>query len=401
MTDTYRNIILDNMKKWAWDNRRDINKGVYLKKKTIDSIISLRFNIGGCVAQYTMAKQGISILAFRACSMQETETLKAQELAKERTVATRSYEEALKIAKTMVYAPALTYQDMKLNICTFCTFLWMLFGDGCNYYVEVMKVLRILELEDAYAMCNAYTPEVCCRIIWVILHEGRRFFDKKFLSMAFTLGRAVEYPICLLNILDKVYNADIIQRLMYPLAWINNVKCSRQGHPPGLPNVPPPASWTLPATPVQAGAWQSPSNAANPSGGKQQNQGGDSHHPCIKALMDPYLSINTGRLNMTQLLEAANKRYEDLPILPNYTHPQGRSSICWNWVLGRCNYGQGCVFQCGQDKCEDVMDMFADTVCYVLGKGVLHLIYNSSTNAPPPRAVNKQKVAAETGASEE
>ncbi len=49
---------------WAYDNRRDINIGVFLEKRTIDNIISLRFNPGRCVAQYATAEQGISILAF-------------------------------------------------------------------------------------------------------------------------------------------------------------------------------------------------------------------------------------------------------------------------------------------------------------------------------------------------
>ncbi len=195
-------------------------------------------------------------------------------------------------------------------------------------------MLWIFELKDVFAMHEAYTPEVCCRIIWAILHKGQRVFDKKMLSTAFTLGRAVKHPICLLNILHKVHNSDIIQCLTYPLTWINNVEHSQQGHPPGPPNVHPPASWTLAATPVQAGARQSLSNAANPSSGKQQNQGGDRRHPCIKALMDPYLAVNTDRINMTWLLEAAIKRYEDLPTLPNYTNLQVRSSICSNWVLG-------------------------------------------------------------------
>ena len=49
---------------WAYDNRCDIDIGVFLEKKTIDSIINLRFNPGGCVAQYATAEQGISVLAF-------------------------------------------------------------------------------------------------------------------------------------------------------------------------------------------------------------------------------------------------------------------------------------------------------------------------------------------------
>jgi hypothetical protein len=47
------------------------------------------------------------------------ETLKAQELVEEKTVATRSYEESLKLPQTMVRVLASTYQDVKLNIATF------------------------------------------------------------------------------------------------------------------------------------------------------------------------------------------------------------------------------------------------------------------------------------------
>jgi hypothetical protein len=62
--ETFFQIIIEDMVKWAYDNRLDIDIGIFLKKKTIDSIISLRYNPGGCVAQYAMAEQGISILAF-------------------------------------------------------------------------------------------------------------------------------------------------------------------------------------------------------------------------------------------------------------------------------------------------------------------------------------------------
>ncbi len=207
---------------WAYDNRHDIDIGVFLEKKTIDSIIRLRFNPGRCVAQYATSEQGISILAFQARSTQETETLKAQELAEEKTVVMRSYEESLKLAQTTISVPALTYHNVKLNIATFCAFLWTLLGDKCDYYKEVLKVLRVLESANVYAMRELYSMEVCRRIIWAVLHEGCCFFDKKLLSTAFTSGMTVEYPMYLLNILDKVHNAEMIQRSTCPQAWLTN-----------------------------------------------------------------------------------------------------------------------------------------------------------------------------------
>jgi hypothetical protein len=161
-----------------------------------------------------------------------------------------------------------------------------------------LKVLRVQELADVYAMRESYSTEVCRRIIWAVLHGGCCFFDKKLLSTAFTSERTVDYPICLLNILDKVHNVELIQRSTYPQVWLTNREQLQQGHPPGLPTVPPPLTWPTPQTPhSQAGTpRQNQAVQAVTGGGQQgsgrQGQGGDNRHPRIKALMDPYLAIN-------------------------------------------------------------------------------------------------------------
>jgi hypothetical protein len=75
----------------------------------------------------------------------------------------------------------------------------------------------------------------------------------------------------------------------------------------------PPALWPTPPTP-QAQAGTPRQNQAAPAtmgggrqGGGHQGQRGDNRHPRIKALMDPYLANNTGWLNITCLLDGANK----------------------------------------------------------------------------------------------
>ncbi len=108
---------------------------------------------------------------------------------------------------------------MKLNIALFRSLLWALFGDECNYYKDVMKVLQVLDSRGVYATRSAYTPEICRRILWaVVLHEGWQFFNTKLLSTAFMPGKTVLYPMCLLNTLDKVLNAEPIARPTYPSA---------------------------------------------------------------------------------------------------------------------------------------------------------------------------------------
>jgi hypothetical protein len=118
-TDTFRDILVEDMKTWAFHNRQKINKGIHFEKKTIDSIIMLQFNQGGCIAQYSMAKQGISILRCHPRPAEEIEILREQEHAAEQIAVTRSYKESLELAKMPVRPPALMYSDMKLNIALF------------------------------------------------------------------------------------------------------------------------------------------------------------------------------------------------------------------------------------------------------------------------------------------
>jgi hypothetical protein len=184
------------------------------------------------------------------------------------------------------------YSDMILIITLFCALLWALFGDECDYYKEVMKVLQVLNSWGAYATRSAYTPEICRRILWAVLHEGRQFFNKKLLSTAFTPGKTVLYPMCLLNILEKVLNAETIVRPTYPSTWLTDAKQSRQIPPREPPSIPPPASW-----PAQPTASQGlPALGGCQISHQQQPQSVDKRHLWIKSLMDPYLVVHNNRL---------------------------------------------------------------------------------------------------------
>ncbi len=291
------------MKTWVFHNSQEINEGIHFEKKTINSITTLRFNPGGCVAQYSMAKQGISILTCCTRSAEEIEILRKQEHAAKQTTATRRYKELLELAKMPIQPPVWMYSDMKLNIALFCSLLWALFGDECNYYMEIMKVLQVLDSWGAYATRSAYTPEIYWGILWAVLHEGRQFFDKKLLTTAFMHGKTVFYPMCLLNILDKVLNTEPIARPTYPSAWFIEAERSRQILPKEPQSIPPPASW--PAQPSASGGLPAP--AGGQMSRQQQQQSVDKHHPQIKSLMDPYLVVHNNRVNINKILAAANK----------------------------------------------------------------------------------------------
>jgi hypothetical protein len=286
-----------------------------------------------------------------------------------------------------VRPPALMYSDMKLNIALFCALLWALFGNECNNYREVMKVLQVLDSWGRYATWSAYTPEICRHILWAVLHEEQQFINKKLLSTAFMPEKTVLYPMCLLNILDEVLNAETIAHPMYPSAWPTDAKQSRQIPPREVPSIPPPTSW--PAQPSASGGLLAP--AGRQTSRQQQPQSVDKHHPWIKinSLMDPYLAVQNNRVNINKILAAANKCYKDLPTITKYMTPQGGSAIFWNSVLGQCTFGWNCVFCCGHVKPDKISQELADGVCNVIAKGILHLCKNNGGTVPLPAANKK------------
>jgi hypothetical protein len=247
-----------------------------------------------------------------ARSAEEIEILHEEEHAAEQTAATRSSTKSLELAKMLVQPPASTFSDMRLNISLFCSLLWALFGNECNYYKEVMKLLQVLNSQEAYATRSAYSPEICRCILWAVLHEGRQFFDKKLLSTAFMPEKTVLYPKCLLNILHKVINAEPIARPMYPSAWLTEAKKSHQILPREPPSIPLPASW--PAQPSASGGLPAP--AGHQTSHQQQPQPMDKCHPWIKPLMDLYLAVHNNRVDINKIRAAVNKHYKNLPTTP-------------------------------------------------------------------------------------
>ncbi len=60
-----------------------------------------------------------------------------------------------RISKTTL--PAQNYMELKLNLSTFCGLLWALFGEQCDYYRELLKLLNILDTEECFTIRDAYT----------------------------------------------------------------------------------------------------------------------------------------------------------------------------------------------------------------------------------------------------
>ncbi len=132
--NTYRRHLYSRMKQYAYDRRIQIDTSVYLKQETIKAIVELCFNPGEGIAHLSLASKGLSILACRACTRQETKWVRKQEQALSATEKTCLLDDLLKLPKGTMRAPADNFWELKMNVLTFMALVWVLFGSQCNYY---------------------------------------------------------------------------------------------------------------------------------------------------------------------------------------------------------------------------------------------------------------------------
>jgi hypothetical protein len=120
--------------------------------------------------------------------------------------------------------------------------------DHCDYYKELLKIYRILDREECFTIQNACTREVCTRITWAIVDEGRSFFGRNPVASDFAPGTMFMFSTCLLEgITDSVRKAIPIQRALFPREWMTPQKSpdAQYGRPlyGGLPPAGPPPTW--------------------------------------------------------------------------------------------------------------------------------------------------------------
>lgn len=105
-------------------------------------------------------------------------------------------------------------------------------------------------------------------------------------------------------------------------------------------------------------------------------------HPSIKAAMEPYIAKNKG-VYLTAMLNHLNLTMDDLPKLGEGV-VGGASSICYNFILGRCN-----VEQCQHEHVHsrDITDEFATDILSKLRPAITDFV----TNGLPPGTKRSRK----------
>ena len=270
---------------------------------------------------------------------------------------TMQYNEFRERQKQTPSPPPDTYFELRMAVNTFCAFLWTLFGDDCDYYKGMMEVRETLDLQEVHIIRDLFTADICRRITWAILCDGRSFFNTVLVKDQFMSTTPFRWPTSLVHkIVDDVRYARPISRPGFPTEWIVLPTQGKSTIGTGRNDR---------TVPADGGA------AGQKRGGPQEKMEGtweDKHHPKIVVMMADYITQCGTRVQLTEILDAANKRITDLPTFPEYVH-NGRPFVCWVFILVRCTF-RNCAFWRGHVTKEKIPDTFAEEVVAMLTPGV-------------------------------
>lgn len=376
--DVQRRHLAHGMEQWARMKGVELDRGIYFEQKSVEDIVNLRFNPGQGVAQFKSAEKGLSLLICRSRTPEEIERVREREEAEQLTQATRVLEEALKLQRGDPRPPASNYFELKLNITSFCALVHTLFGDKCGYYQALMRIRNCMDTAGVYNIRQAYTADVCHRIAWAVIDDGRSFFSTVLIQQDFE-GADIPYPESLLDaILVDVRYANPVNRASYPPQW----KPRSQAQPQMIPWTPPPG---VPAPAQASGGGHTPAASGSPA--KKITPWVDTRHSLIVKMMAPYIAKLGDNVYVGEILDAAGIHLSDLPVPlgTRFASNDGtKAFLCWNAVLGRCKFGSKCKYKRNHPAAGELSDTYAALVVAALQQGVTYVV--STKEASPKKA---------------
>ena len=372
---TWRTYLTIKMNKWELDNRGGgIDQSPCFSDELFRAMAKLEFNPGEGIALYNSRQKGITILCCRPKTAEEVEDIREHEEAMAHTGGKMSYDEfrAQKKKGTagVLATPPENYGDLLLCINTYCAFIHTMFGPECDHYIGLMEVRDTLLLKKVSYIRSKFTVEVCRRITWAIIDDGRAFFDTVMVEGHFdgSIPRPRWPTSNLSRITYEVEYAIPIQRPNFPQNWVVAqvaVGAQQQQSKGGTGGRATGAGGGVPmggGTNTGVGTGKS-SRGGNGGGGEEVR------HPKIIEMMAPYIAAKgSTRVSLGDILTCANKQIRDLPMVPQGENGELRP-VCWVWALGKCTFGY-CRFRRNHVPREKMDDAFAGEVVRMLQPGV-------------------------------
>jgi hypothetical protein len=118
-----------------------------------------------------------------------------------------------------------------MNIATFMSLVWVLFGLECNYYKGLHNVYATLELKEVMVQKSSFMAEQCRKITWAVLNDGRAHFDDVKTMLDFRGPDEPAWPQSyLIDILRNVCYAIPVERANFLEEWKRKVHTTTDDH---------------------------------------------------------------------------------------------------------------------------------------------------------------------------
>jgi hypothetical protein len=213
--DFVRRQLYARMKQWSHDRCIPIRMSMYLEGTTIKALIELKFNPGEGVAHLSSADKGLSIMCCRGrTSSERIWECKDALLA---TESTRQLDKLLWMLKGVTQAPADNFWELKINVATFMSLVWVLFRSECDYYKGLHNIYGVLYPKEMMGQKQAFTAKHCHRITWAIIDNGHAYFDDVKTTLDFCRPDELVFPQSyLIDILKNARYATPVECLTFP-----------------------------------------------------------------------------------------------------------------------------------------------------------------------------------------
>lgn len=377
-SDAHRLELGSQMRAWTDTTKIPIVKNMDFSEKALGYIVKMQFNPPGCagVAYYSSLDKGLTILTCRPPEGEDIEALRAREMLEE-LATTRTLADVLNTPSiTGNIKPAEDYNELMLNLGTFCALLWSLFGDKCDYYCKCLSLYRAMEDTPVFVMRRNFSALLCRQMTWAIIEDGRRYFSRVLTKRHFDdheEGGTIVFPKSLLDDLHQTAaHLTPINRPSFPSEWRPEYQGNRKRAAHTLTHgaaSTAPLIQSQPTSTVRIQANNTPSvvsglTQGSPTGTKRYKRNATitgvretDIKPGLKTLTMAHLR-NHPYLNLKQVLEHSNMTFADLPKLNEYM-VNGHNTLCYNYVLGHCT-SQLCQYKNrgGHAPAEKVTDAF-------------------------------------------
>ena len=364
--DSFKHTIL----KYAETNRIIIDRNLDFPRDWIKKLVSVEFSTGGTGASYATLGKGVDMLAFLPYKKQEIADNRDREERQRLTQSTRTYDEQTKWDAKGPRLPADNYDKLKRNWATTFVALRVLFGPLSPLVKNFSDGYTVLGSERAEDHEDKFTVQLCREITFHACDDIAYFFSQRKHPEFFDGNPPLAWPESLLHLIFRnIQFQEAITRTNFPRQW----ETSTASFASGLTE----ASLQALITSVSAGASrdqtadlrrqltalqqrQQRSTAGTPvpgqalgSGGSGGGGGGSGDspsrqtrprqtftlteiHEALHDTMKDYHGKFDGRVLWKDILEQGNFERDQLPTLPQYMK-DGKSTICWVSVLGRCS----------------------------------------------------------------